>query len=1697
MIRKINIALLFVFLCSQVIIHAQDCNRWPLNRCIGNGLDFVKNKGQSAHFMNLKNNTILNSITTAMTVEMWIKADLELGKRNYFAGKWGPTEDKSDVWQLYYDVNNEIVFEINHPSSELKSVDNTIARSNPVSINGGWHHLAAVFDGSQAKAIIYLDGNKIAEATNPSYPISQLKISGNDTQFGRANEMSNSNSYRAFRGVMDEIKLWSRALPEAEIKCEKDKRRDGNEAGLIAYFRCNEEPGVYDICDATGNNTPILLSGLTTTKTKNNRPEYRPFIVSAPVQIDTIKCSTRKKYTITVTDTSLCGSRAYIWITPEFRKYFDYPKSYLTLPPKTPVTFEFYFDSDIIGTIKPMIRIIRDDLCGFDLLPYKEWQWSITRETEIKYDADTLGFGTLKAHCIEEPYRELTLKMCNNTASFGTPRDITVTGANFKFPQYYSVVSPAMPFTIKPGECKDLVVRFTSGSVASIFYDTLKIQSTDKCPGAGIIPLTGAVENIIKLTKYGTKDESLDSIDFGTICKDFPSNEALFYWENLSSENIKVVDVIVPNQFQFVRFNKTQPQTLEPQKSYQVKLIRFVPTQAGNFIDTVFIIVKAGGCTLRVPIIVKGRSIDPDLTFTVDTVDYGNVFVGQELEKRIRIRNNGDDEFTVSFSISRGDAFYFPAGRFATIPPKEEREVRVRFRPVSDSLYIDKLCFQETPKTGCYSSGCITLRGQGIINKFRFNPEIMKLDNVIACHDSTNELYIVNESPVELTLNSFYLRDPSKKFEILEPVADTNALKSYTATIPAGDSLKFKFRYTPNDLLNDRADKAFLDYTDEDGEDWAAFLQASSTLPKLFMEDNNAFGTVEVGLRPTKEIILENISSIPVLLDSLSIGSNFNILYPSKVVNRLMQPRDTIHIVVEFVPTAAVSYTTKLISYSNSPCPIQNEASFSGIGKVIPIEIINTLVTFGFVKSCDCQTAEITMSNNSKVNDAVIDSMWIDGVGIVGPAYPQYFSWSSKFAPNSNELPYKIPPLSKDTVSITYCPHSPSIRDSLNHSALLHIDAHGQTADGTTEVWRLEKPYDRFLAGRQMLMYEPEPLVTQFPATLVNNYADPQFLRITIPGIDYNPDRETIVIDSITFEPQEYVFFASDSLGRPYPITYTALEDTLMIRVDFKPRVYRDYSAKVKIHFAEPCEGIDTTLLVTGSGFATPFTMPFDFKTATDTITQYQVISCDTLLLPVYATRQVPADLIDIDCQIKYDTSLFQYIGQESPYIGYKGEPENSICSKYNTNVNIVATDSSTLYVKLENFCEVDSVKPLFIAKFKPRVNQTISSTFVLDSFKFDSKDVILFRLIPDRATIDVQILNSDVSILNDINYDTVNVLDCKIDTFMVQNTGDVPFLLSNIINLPPDVTILSITPPLTDTLYPSEITEVVLEFCPRQVGEYSSYSSSEIFDPCYMLDSNLVSGFGYAPPYELLADVSTNFSIPDTLFGAIGDTVFIPIFIDKDVMASYKGIEHWMVDMFFNINIDYNPASLKFLGVKSLNEQANFSYNLIKNGNLKLEYSDLDTLRAMQIAELKMLVVLPIDTTTSIDVTIDSLGSEYIYFLDLYSNTENNLFNTGKSCQISHIINRLKPDGLKSANPNPWSEQTIITMELTSQSSPILKLYDVTGKLAKVLLNGNKVFEKGIYDIRVYSNNLLPGKYFYTLETNGKVQVKQMILLK
>ncbi len=89
-----------------------------------------------------------------------------------------------------------------------------------------WHHYAGTFDGDSIR--IYIDGNEVARSDftgTINADTGPLFIGWDDGQGGRY-----------FKGRIADVRLWDRALREADLKANMNVRLAGNEAGLIGYW---------------------------------------------------------------------------------------------------------------------------------------------------------------------------------------------------------------------------------------------------------------------------------------------------------------------------------------------------------------------------------------------------------------------------------------------------------------------------------------------------------------------------------------------------------------------------------------------------------------------------------------------------------------------------------------------------------------------------------------------------------------------------------------------------------------------------------------------------------------------------------------------------------------------------------------------------------------------------------------------------------------------------------------------------------------------------------------------------------------------------------------------------------------------------------------------------------------------------------------------------------------------------------------------------------------------------------------------------------------------------------------------------------------------------------------------------------------------------------------------------------------------
>jgi len=112
-------------------------------------------------------------------------------------------------------------------------------------------HIAMTFDGVSLRLFIngQLDGEGLADEGNVDY-------GDDDVLIGAANFVD--EFYRAFQGIVDDVRIWDHARDAATISASMDCSLDGTEPGLLAYYSFN----AGDSHDDSGHGHDGVADGL-------------------------------------------------------------------------------------------------------------------------------------------------------------------------------------------------------------------------------------------------------------------------------------------------------------------------------------------------------------------------------------------------------------------------------------------------------------------------------------------------------------------------------------------------------------------------------------------------------------------------------------------------------------------------------------------------------------------------------------------------------------------------------------------------------------------------------------------------------------------------------------------------------------------------------------------------------------------------------------------------------------------------------------------------------------------------------------------------------------------------------------------------------------------------------------------------------------------------------------------------------------------------------------------------------------------------------------------------------------------------------------------------------------------------------------------------------------------------------------------
>lgn len=1644
--------------------------------CVGNAVSLTVSSGRTAHFIEISGYPT-QPRQQALTVEMWINIERQAGKRQFLGGLWGPNKDYNDQWVFYIDEADRLTFEVNADATTLDQADNTIARASASGLYGRWAHVAAVFDGGAATVTLYIDGVVAAgPISNPQYPATFLKpLERQDltTHIGSCNGLAdNENLNRTMKGPVDEIRIWNRALAATEVLCQKDRSLNGNEAGLQVYYRCNEPvDNILQLCDATGKQHVGLLRSGAKNERSNRTPPRTVTVIPSTITED-INCDSTRTWTFTVTDTSICGSSATAVVAGPEASLFTVTPRNIQLLPGQPVVVTVVYTGTNVGYFENNFEIRPGNRCG----QVVRVAMKLKRNTEISVSRSSIVFDTLFVGCKETTSIDSSITICNTSDKVGQPRTITLTNVLNNEPLGYRIINATFPMQLAPGQCTTLVVRSFVRDTTNDYLDTLQIFSDDRCQRTPArIALSGRTQEVISI-RSTDGSRRIDTMRFSPTCPDLASSPQYYTWQNLTLGTLTIDTIIVPQDFTHYRIGFPFP--LMPATGYDPIAIRFRPRSPGIKFDSVVIRTRIQGCTIERVIYVTGRGLDNKVSWQVNgVVDAGSVIVGQQRTINVVAKNTSlFDTLNVSLYVERGEAFALLAGTGRRIPPGDSVTIPVTFRPTDSLEYLDRLCLFETR---CYTVDCIDLKGKGILRTYRFSPIVMETENVVACDSRDDTVHVVNITNQAQTMTDVVFADQSGgRITVISP-----PLPWTTYTIAAEDSLAFIFRYTPNDVTQDRADRAYIRYKSV-GADWQVQLIATSATPKLFVTQFTAFGTVEVGDRRQLTLIVENTSALKVKVDSLTLGPGFTIVSTSRPIPVELDPRDSIAVVVEFAPTAAQNYNADLTAHSATPCTIEGAGNLQGRGVILELENAISLINFGYVRPCECSERIMPLLNASLVHPMTVDSLWIDNGGTASYT-PQFYAWRSKFSP-SGTFPYEIPPNTRDTVYLTFCPRSPAVDTATTCQAIAHVAAHGPGWARTTET---------FLAGKRSLTFAPVPTLVQFaPGPVDVLSTTPLRVTVGIPDFTVNPTQDTVVIDSITFVPDDRVFFITSPVAGAMPVTIRPGEN-LQIDVRQRPRAPRLYEARMVLHYSKPCKGTDTTVLVRGSGYAQTKGLAFTFdprRVEPDTFNMY---SCDTLVVPVYSSIVIDASVVDISLRVDFDTTQLRLVDFQSPVLARTCTSISGGIA-YTPTLTHVPSPFGGRAVTCKNFCGVDSLTPFLYARFVTLNNNAANSPITVDSVNFDTEDVILYRLIAtgDRGTIIAR--RSEIETRLAVAFDSVRILDCVDRQLIVHNIGDVTNTVDALLDLPAGVTIVGSVPALGDSVLPGDSAILTLRFCPREERPIDTNVVAVSAYPCETRDTTMVGGYGYAPEFDLTFAAMKTFWIPDSLGGAIGDTIHIPIMVEKDISATYQGIIYWLNGLNFSIDLDYNGRALKYLDADSL-AQPNTTVTSPMPGVILIDVRSADTVRAGQLLRLRFLVTVPDSIRSTMAAVGGGFISDSLQFLDVVPKTMITPFVTTGSCNITVLEYTTVGAPAMRIVPNPAVSEATLQFRMQETVPVTAVIYNASGQPVRGLMDGSMTLRGGEYAVAFTTSDLPSGVYQIRLSAGIFTKTVPLVVVK
>jgi len=406
----------------------------------------------------------------------------------------------------------------------------------------------------------------------------------------------------------------------------------------------------------------------------------------------------------------------------------------------------------------------------------------------------------------------------------------------------------------------------------------------------------------------------------------------------------------------------------------------------------------------------KGIGVNASIGIDPFNVSFGNINVGANLEKIIRITNNSDVTPLVvsSFNISPS-VFTLPNNDSTiTLRPRENYSLRVKFLPTDAIDYSGTLKFNHN---AAGSPTSIPLTGTGTRADISIVPQSMDFGNVLVYSSSTKTVKIVNSGNMDLVVSSLSVIGAN------QDLFSASFAVGLPITIRPSDSAIIAVQFIPNSSGGKSAQLNIGHSASSIPATMIVTGNGASPLISLNPSDNVDFGNISVNSTSNNYITVSNLGTASLTIIALQITGQDEQMFKrvfytgsEQSENITIDPGKQVVFAFSFTPSSAGAKKAKVVFIHSMGT---SEVNFTGGGLISGISAAPHPLEFGNVNIGSFKNLPVVIANTGNV------ALRVTNFEITGA---DAFLFSRYSNPDSFGVSFTLDPYSTYTIMVRFRP---------------------------------------------------------------------------------------------------------------------------------------------------------------------------------------------------------------------------------------------------------------------------------------------------------------------------------------------------------------------------------------------------------------------------------------------------------------------------------------------------------------------------------------------------------------------------------------------------------------------------------------------------------------------------------------------------